>query len=1115
MRYRMKHILLLLLCVLVLWVPHAHSTSTVINALSKGELSPLLRGRTDVRAYYSGCETLENMLVMPCGGVQKRPGSYYIANAKSNDTKCRLVSFVHSTEQAYVLEFGDLYIRFYMGGGQIQDGDDPYEISAPYIAEDLFDLQFVQSADILYIVGSNYAPRTLSRSGPTSWTLSKIEFERGPFLPANTEGIEGTPAVDAENLADDGTASETGSTLGTSSGAVANTNDEDYDTYWQRRGYSAVDHWEDKTVSAKFTIDISFAETIPVLDKVKYWTYWLNSRNECGDFTYSRSLICKIKYGDNWHTIGTSTSSSVTIEGPWYNVTNVSLYMYTWSRGVGLAVSGSWLQAIARLYELEAWTPDAPVGSTSIYITPTNTNTYDRTLDNTAVANQEGSPNVVRIASTAHGFLAGDYVTIMGTTNYDGTHLVTHVEVVDTFDIEHAYTAETPAGTESASSRLVLTATDKSDIFDANHVDALWKITHTVASTVTEADFVDADDVTDSVTMQLGRVCDFTVTGTWTGTVALQRSHDLTATWKDVVTTSGGDNITYSEPEDIDDALYRAKFLDDNSGTAVVTIVARSFDVDGVVQIVQYMDPCNVRAIIKHPLGGTDATKTWAEGAWSVDEGYPSTIALYEERQIYANTIGSPQTIWLSETDVWHSFLAGVESSDSFERTIASNQVNIIQWMSSQTSLMLGTTGGGWKIFASGVDEALTPDNLNAKQQSGHGSAHIQAMLMNNSTIFVQRQGSIVRKLQYSFDLDVWLAPNLTILSEHITGEGLTQIAMQKIPYSILWGTREDGELIGLTMEESQEVLGWHHHDYGGNVESVAVRPSLAEDEIWIAIKRVIDSNTVRYIEQIQPTDWGTEQSSCFFVDSGLSFDGGDAVTLLGVSKASICVITATAHGLLDGSQIRIIDVVGMTELNDNVYSVGAIVDVNSFQLRDASDSLNIDSTGFTAYTSGGEALWVENAFGTLDHLEGETISALGDGGYYGQETVALGIVVLDDYYNRVHIGLPYTAKVKPMTLSMASEPGALFGVNQRITEVLLRLHETLDCEVGADFTTMDAYAFREWDDPLEAATPVYTGDKILSFPGSYERQGNICIQSAKPLPLTVLGVKADFEAFP
>ena len=114
-----------------------------------------------------------------------------------------------------------------------------------------------------------------------------------------------------------------------------------------------------------------------------------------------------------------------------------------------------------------------------------------------------------------------------------------------------------------------------------------------------------------------------------------------------------------------------------------------------------------------------------------------------------------------------------------------------------------------------------------------------------------------------------------------------------------------------------------------------------------------------------------------------------------------------------------------------------------------------------------------------------------------------------------VHAGLPFTSKIKPMKLSIPSAPSALFSVNQRITEVFLRLHETLDCSVGDSWTNNDPYVFRQNDDLLGSPATLFTGDQQISFVGSYDLSGNVYIQSTKPLPLTLLALRAEFEVYP
>src|SRR4030042_1260860 len=98
---------------------------------TSGEVTPLMGAKVDLAKYYTGCALLENMLILPFGGVVKRGGTKYIASAKHHDKTARLVRFEYSSEQAYALEFGEYYIRFYKDQGQIMSGGVPYEIATP------------------------------------------------------------------------------------------------------------------------------------------------------------------------------------------------------------------------------------------------------------------------------------------------------------------------------------------------------------------------------------------------------------------------------------------------------------------------------------------------------------------------------------------------------------------------------------------------------------------------------------------------------------------------------------------------------------------------------------------------------------------------------------------------------------------------------------------------------------------------------------------------------------------------------------------------------------------------------------------------------------------------
>lgn len=170
------------------------------RSFTGGELAPSLHARTDLAKYQSGAKTLRNFMVHAHGGASNRPGTKYIAEVKDSTARTRLIPFQFSTTQTYVLEFGNLYMRVFRDGGQVLSGGVAYEIATPYTTADLAILKFVQSADVMTITHPNYAPRNLSRTGHTAWSLATISLAPALAAPAGpavtpTNGTGVAPAL--------------------------------------------------------------------------------------------------------------------------------------------------------------------------------------------------------------------------------------------------------------------------------------------------------------------------------------------------------------------------------------------------------------------------------------------------------------------------------------------------------------------------------------------------------------------------------------------------------------------------------------------------------------------------------------------------------------------------------------------------------------------------------------------------------------------------------------------------------------------------------------------------------------------------------------------------------
>ena len=728
-----------------------------LTNFTAGELSPRLDGRNDLAKYSAGCATVENMVIYPHGAAARRPGTQFVASVKTPAAKTRLIPFEFSTEQTYILEFGNQYIRFYRNNGQIESSGSAYEISTPYLTAELFDIKFAQSADVMYITHPNHQTRKLSRTGHTSWTLAAVEFTNGPYLDANI----------------------TATTI---------------------------------TSSA--------------------------------------------------HTVGTGrtfTASAVT--------------------GIN---SGS-------------------------------------------------------------GFLATD--------------VGRQIRFRDGYGIITAFTS-----------------------------------------------------------------------------------------------------------------------------TTVVTVE------------------------ILIDMGSSSSSTDWSLGSFSTTTGFPSCVSFFEQRLVFAASVNNPQTVYFSKSGDYENMDANiggtVADDDAIIYTIASNQVNAIRFLTSARTLIIGTAGGEFVVSGGGDNNAVTPTNIMIKKQSNHGAANVDAISVGNATLFLQRAKRKIRELAYNFDVDGYIAPDLTILAEHITEGNVVEMAYQEEPLAIIWCVRGDGQLIALTYQREQEVVAWHRHIIGGVfgtgdavVESVAVIPTDdSEYELYMIVKRTINGATTRYVEYLHTFNFDqTDNTSFNYLDSQLGLSKSQTTLTAGINATATTVPVASVSGLSSSGKIKI---------GGEIISYAGI---SSLDLTGCTRGQNI--TTATSHLSGAVTKEVVNIIAGLNHLEGQTVSILVDGATHPTKVVASNQITLDRFGTDVKIGLQYTSILKTMRIDAGSQDGTSQGKTKRIYEVTARLFETVGVEVGPDLDNMERVPFRTSADPMDQGIPPFTGDKEVEFRGNYDTDGFMMVRQTQPLPLTLLSL--------
>ncbi len=491
----------------------------------------------------------------------------------------------------------------------------------------------------------------------------------------------------------------------------------------------------------------------------------------------------------------------------------------------------------------------------------------------------------------------------------------------------------------------------------------------------------------------------------------------------------------------------------------------------GYAVITEVTSATQVKADVKRNFNATTANDKWRLGAWSVRSGYPKAVGFFEQRLYAANTMSRPQTFWASQSaDIENMRPDGhvgsspngmvvVEDDDALDYTIAADDVNPIIWISSGQQLVLGTFGGEWLVRSSGP--VITPNDIDVKRQTTHGSADIEPIRVGQVVLFMQKGGRKLRQWTFDFDVDGYRAFEVTLFSEHVTRSGIVEMDYQEEEDSTVWCVRADGRLATLAYQTDQNVLAWGRSVIGGSfeggiaqVESVAVIPgntktdSEDRDEVWVSVKRTINGLTRRYVEFFKAPfesplrdDYDSEaeweaavreaQKDAFYLDSGLEYSGAAVTNISG-----------------------------------------------------------------------------------LDHLEGEIVKVWADGAVQADKTVTGGAIVLDAPAENVKAGLAYSHLYKSLKLNAGAAAGTSIGKVKRLHAATFVLMDTAEgsIKIGPDGGSLDTLPFREVTDVMGEAVPLFSGEVYTEFDGDYDRDARIVISGDAPAPFTLLAIAPEMK---
>lgn len=316
-------------------------------------------------------------------------------------------------------------------------------------------------------------------------------------------------------------------------------------------------------------------------------------------------------------------------------------------------------------------------------------------------------------------------------------------------------------------------------------------------------------------------------------------------------------------------------------------------------------------------LPDTSRINHWRLGYWSDTTGWPTVGLFFDDRLWLAGSNDAPDLVAWTSTGGYKASQLTMSPTDPDGTVVADNggsirltsaKLGAARWMETDDrGLMIGTVNGEWVLSQVTNQTPLSTTNIKARNPTRRGSAAINAVKAGGQVLFVQRGKRSLFEMAYSYDVDGYRAPPMSIYASHMFTKNSTieQIVFCADPHNLVWARRSDGTLASLTYNREENVIGWFEHDMGGEVEWLAEMPAPddARNDLWMIVKRQINGVTRRYVERLKPFwDFGNDITDAWYVDCALSFNSETALTrIYGLGHLEGEEVYALVDGVKDG----------------------------------------------------------------------------------------------------------------------------------------------------------------------------------------------------------------------
>ncbi len=292
---------------------------------------------------------------------------------------------------------------------------------------------------------------------------------------------------------------------------------------------------------------------------------------------------------------------------------------------------------------------------------------------------------------------------------------------------------------------------------------------------------------------------------------------------------------------------------------------------------------------------------------------FPVANGFFEQRRVFGGSYLNPQVLWLSRSGEYDNYDRSypVQADDSIDVRIASMQVNRIKHIIPLSTMLVATAGGFFQIQG-GEASAITPTNIQSKQQVERGISDLEPLIRNGDVLYNQSRGDSVVGLSFNWVKDSYTATNISRRSEHLLrGHKIKEWAFSDEPRNVIYAIRTDGKLLMLTYANDVEVIGWSWGESVGNAgrdrfESVCSVWENGENILYFVMTRYICNENgckyYKYVERMRARNFLNDEGipeakRGVFLDSSFVYQGDPIGILRNLDHLEGCTVTVLADG--------------------------------------------------------------------------------------------------------------------------------------------------------------------------------------------------------------------------